>query len=225
MLYHHSHHVGAKSALLRRFLFLSKQKTSSARSLAPPFQTEPASLGFGLVFALSAYCVHSSLSLLLVAADISLATNFFIKKLIAHSFCCSSLPNAARCAGSHLVKTGATMGTSFPSTQIGKESICESRCFLFWVPIALLTPPFGLKMPGGGKTASVFTLTAKEKAPPCGAFSLWVRFRSSQISRLSSCPGRRTCRPPQRCRTHSRCRAGWRSGSHRPERRWPSRTG
>ena len=38
-------HVGAKFALLRRYFF---KLTSSARFLAPPFQIEPASLGFDL---------------------------------------------------------------------------------------------------------------------------------------------------------------------------------
>ena len=42
-------HVGAKSALLRRLFMPMAKKTSSARSLAPPFQIEPAVLGFDLV--------------------------------------------------------------------------------------------------------------------------------------------------------------------------------
>ena len=42
-------HVGAKSALLRRLFMPMTKKTSSARSLAPPFQIEPASLGFKFV--------------------------------------------------------------------------------------------------------------------------------------------------------------------------------
>lgn len=42
-------HVGAKSALLRRFFMLTQKKASSARSLAPPFQIEPTALGFDLV--------------------------------------------------------------------------------------------------------------------------------------------------------------------------------
>ena len=42
-------HVGAKSALLRRLFMPMAKKTSSARSLAPPFQIEPAALGFDLV--------------------------------------------------------------------------------------------------------------------------------------------------------------------------------
>lgn len=42
-------HVGAKSALLRRLFMPMAKKTSSARSLAPPFQIEPTSLGFDLV--------------------------------------------------------------------------------------------------------------------------------------------------------------------------------
>ena len=42
------HHVGAKSALLRRFFMLTHKKASSARSLAPPFQIATASLGFDL---------------------------------------------------------------------------------------------------------------------------------------------------------------------------------
>ena len=46
---HHRHHVGAKSALLRRLFMPMAKKTSSARSLAPPFQIEPAALGFDLV--------------------------------------------------------------------------------------------------------------------------------------------------------------------------------
>ena len=43
-------HVGAKSALLRRLFMPAAKKTSSARSLAHPFQIEPAALGFDLVF-------------------------------------------------------------------------------------------------------------------------------------------------------------------------------
>lgn len=42
-------HVGAKSALLRRLFLPMAKKTSSARSLAPPLQIEPALLGFDLV--------------------------------------------------------------------------------------------------------------------------------------------------------------------------------
>lgn len=43
-------HVGAKSALLRRFFMLTHKKASSARSLAPPFQIATAYAGsrFGL---------------------------------------------------------------------------------------------------------------------------------------------------------------------------------
>lgn len=41
-------HVGAKSALLRRLFVPAAKKTSSARSLAHPFQIEPAVLGFDL---------------------------------------------------------------------------------------------------------------------------------------------------------------------------------
>ena len=41
----HRHHVGAKSALLRRLFMPAAQKTSSARSLAPPLQPRPAALG------------------------------------------------------------------------------------------------------------------------------------------------------------------------------------
>ncbi len=41
-------HVGAKSALLRRLFVPAAKKTSSARSLAHPFQIEPAALGFDL---------------------------------------------------------------------------------------------------------------------------------------------------------------------------------
>ena len=44
----HRHHVGAKSALLRRLFVPAAKKTSSARSLAHPFQIEPAALGFDL---------------------------------------------------------------------------------------------------------------------------------------------------------------------------------
>ena len=46
---HHRHHVGAKSALLRRLFMPVAKKTSSARSLAPPFQLRPAALGSQLV--------------------------------------------------------------------------------------------------------------------------------------------------------------------------------
>ena len=42
---HHRHHVGAKSALLRRLFVPAARKTSSARSLAPPSQLRPATLG------------------------------------------------------------------------------------------------------------------------------------------------------------------------------------
>ena len=42
-------HVGAKRTLLRRLFMPVAKKTSSARSLAPPFQIEPAPLGFDLV--------------------------------------------------------------------------------------------------------------------------------------------------------------------------------
>ena len=42
-------HVGAKSALLRRLFMPVAKKTSSARSLAPPFQLRPAALGSQLV--------------------------------------------------------------------------------------------------------------------------------------------------------------------------------
>ena len=38
-------HVGAKSALLRRLFMHEAKKTSSASSLAPPFQLRPAALG------------------------------------------------------------------------------------------------------------------------------------------------------------------------------------
>ena len=40
-----AHHVGAKSALLRRIFMFMAKKTSSVRSLAPPFQVTTASLG------------------------------------------------------------------------------------------------------------------------------------------------------------------------------------
>src|SRR5699024_10284819 len=42
-------HVGAKSALLRRLFMPMAKKTSSARSLAPPFQLRPTPLGSQLV--------------------------------------------------------------------------------------------------------------------------------------------------------------------------------
>ena len=42
-------HVGAKFALLRRLFMPMAKKPSSARSLAPPLQTAPASLGCDLV--------------------------------------------------------------------------------------------------------------------------------------------------------------------------------
>lgn len=42
-------HVGAKSALLQCLFMPTAKKTSSARSLAPPLQIEPTSLGFDLV--------------------------------------------------------------------------------------------------------------------------------------------------------------------------------
>ena len=42
-------HVGAKSALLRRLFMPMAKKTSSARSLAPPFKNESTSLGFNFV--------------------------------------------------------------------------------------------------------------------------------------------------------------------------------
>ena len=46
---HYPYHVGAKSALLRRLFMPEAKKTSSARSLAPPFQLRPAALGSQLV--------------------------------------------------------------------------------------------------------------------------------------------------------------------------------
>ena len=46
---HPLRHVGAKSALLRRLFMPVAKKTSSARSLAPPFQLRPAALGSQLV--------------------------------------------------------------------------------------------------------------------------------------------------------------------------------
>ena len=46
---HPLRHVGAKSALLRRLFMHEAKKTSSARSLAPPFQLRPAALGSRLV--------------------------------------------------------------------------------------------------------------------------------------------------------------------------------
>ena len=52
------HHVGAKSALLRRLFMLTHKKASSARSLAPPFQIATASLGFDLVLGADLIAVH-----------------------------------------------------------------------------------------------------------------------------------------------------------------------
>ena len=47
---HHRHHVGAKSALLRRSFVPMEKRTSSARSLAPPFRPRFASLDSRSVF-------------------------------------------------------------------------------------------------------------------------------------------------------------------------------
>ena len=64
-------HVGAKSALLRRLFMPKAKKTSSARSLAHPFQLRPAALGSQLV------CRPAG-GFFMPASDISLATSFFI---------------------------------------------------------------------------------------------------------------------------------------------------
>ena len=54
----------------------------------------------------------------LVASDISLATSFFIKKLIVRSFCCSSLPNATHFVGLAFGENGRfAIGISFSSTR------------------------------------------------------------------------------------------------------------
>ena len=73
----------------RRFLFQSKRHLSLIPSLLL-IQTEPAALGFGLG-----------------ACD-----EFFYKKLIVRSFCCSSLSPHKRCAGLHSDK-GALRGRRF----------------------------------------------------------------------------------------------------------------
>ena len=73
----------------RRFLFQSKRHLSLIPSLLL-IQTEPAALGFGLG-----------------ACD-----EFFYKKLIVRSFCCSSLSLHKRCAGLHSDK-GALRGRRF----------------------------------------------------------------------------------------------------------------
>ncbi|MEF2815458.1 MAG: hypothetical protein U0N40_03165, partial [Oscillospiraceae bacterium] len=50
MLYHYSHHVVASFVSLATTFYALRQKSSRAHSAAPPFQIEPTSLGFDLVF-------------------------------------------------------------------------------------------------------------------------------------------------------------------------------
>ena len=52
------HHVGAKYALLRRFFMPLHKKASSARSLAPPLQIEPAALGSIWFFLFDHPCIY-----------------------------------------------------------------------------------------------------------------------------------------------------------------------
>ena len=92
--------TSSRTAYRSRRLFF--KKSSLAHSVAPPLQTEPAALGFGLVLAANLKAAASgiySVPVLHVVADcISFATTFF-QKVISHSLRRSSSPNATRCAG------------------------------------------------------------------------------------------------------------------------------
>jgi hypothetical protein len=75
----HRHHVGAKSALLRRLFMPMAKKTSSARSLAPPFQIEPAVLGFDLVLGANLETAASILLRYSIMNELRFS-NYFIEK-------------------------------------------------------------------------------------------------------------------------------------------------
>ena len=90
----HRHHVGAKSALLRRLFMPAAKKTSSARSLAPPFQTATAGVGlrFGFLNAHGYLSVNASH----VGEKSALLRRLFMpaaKKDVIRPLPCSSFPN------------------------------------------------------------------------------------------------------------------------------------
>ena len=90
------HHVGAKSALLRRFFMLTHKKASSARSLAPPFQIATAYAGLRFGFG----CRPGGMSSKLFARSTSEQASYRLLRLFikvrARSFCCPSFPNRNR---------------------------------------------------------------------------------------------------------------------------------
>ena len=92
-------HVGAKSALLRRFFMLTHKKASSARSLAPPFQIATAYAGLRFGFG----CRPGGMSSKLFARSTSEQASyrllrFFIKVSAAH-FAAPPFQIATACAG------------------------------------------------------------------------------------------------------------------------------
>ena len=78
---------------------------------------------------------------------------YFIAKLIARSFCCSSLPNRTRCAGLRFDFRYKTEGWHRSCCNVLKTVAWAGGCLSFWVPLPLVASPFGIKMLGVGKAA------------------------------------------------------------------------
>ena len=75
----------------------------------------------------------------------------FIAKLIARSFCCSSLPNRTRCAGLRFDFRYKTEGWHRSCCNVLKTVAWAGGCLSFWVPLPLAAPPFGISMPGANE--------------------------------------------------------------------------
>ena len=91
----------SRTAYRSRRLFF--KKSSLAHSVAPPLQTEPAALGFGLVLAANLKAAASIVCRYYTSSRTAYRSRRLFSKVISHSFRRSSSPNATRCAGLALV--------------------------------------------------------------------------------------------------------------------------
>ena len=78
---------------------------------------------------------------------------YFIAKLIARSFCCSSLPNRTRCAGLRFGFGYKTEGWHRSCCNVLKTVAWAGGCLSFWVSLPLVAPPFGISMLGRSEFA------------------------------------------------------------------------
>ena len=102
---------------------------------------------------------------------------YFIAKLIARSFCCSSLPNRTRCAGLRFDFRYKTEGWHRSCCNVLKTVAWAGGCLSFWVPLPFVAHPSVFQCSGevNSPSAKVFAAgenacTARQRRQPEGRF-------------------------------------------------------